>query len=618
MSHGLSFLGAALVASLAPALVHAQARTPPEGVVHVVRIDAIAVDANGGFVSNLQAGDFDLREGGTPQTIEEVRLVSTGAAAPDEPLPPIGSAADERREAARAGTRLVAIYLDEYHVGPGPSADRVRDALAGFLDRDLDPRDLLVVMKPLDSLFGIRLTRDREGARQIVAGFEGRKGDYAPRNTYERNFMAGTPERIEIARTQVSISALNALAVHLGSLGDLRKSLIVVSEGLTRPPRQRGREYLSTIESTLTAANRAKVSIYPVDPRRSVADAAAAEDERAALRTLADGTDGRSVEGDADLGAAIGRIAAESAAYYLLTYRAPHVEDGGFHEVQVSVKRPGVQLRARRGFFAPSFDDKLREAVLDRVNNPPPPPPVEPARHISPLIRPWFGFSLGEAGKTRVSFVWEPVGRLPGDRSRRGPPARLVLTALAPDNTVLFEGPVLPAGPGGIEDVSTPTRAVFDLTPGRLKLRMKIEDAAADLLDSDVRDLVVRDLRRAVSIGTPEVFRARTAREFAAVDANPAAVPVSSREFSRTERILLRVPAYSPSDGGRDRPTVSARLLNRSGQAMRSLEVQPAAGNMNRIDLPLAGLAIGEYFVELAARGRPGEAKELISFRVTN
>jgi VWFA-related protein len=615
------FLAAALTTSLAAVLAGAQSTTEREQpvVTHTVRIDAIALDAGGRFVANLGVGDFDLREDGVPQTIDEVRLVSTGATSAGETLPPVGSAADERREAGRAGTRLVAIYLDEYHVSAGASTDRAREALNTFLDRNLDPRDLVVVMKPLDSLFGIRLTRDRDRARQIVAGFEGRKGDYTPQNTYERNYMAGTPERIEMARTQVTVSALSALAVHLGSLGDLRKSLVVVSEGLERTPRQRGREYLSTVDSTLRAANRSMVSIYPIDPRASVTDMSAAEDQRAVLRTLASGTDGRFIEGADELGPALSRMMADSTAYYLLTYRAAHVENGGFHEVQVRAKRAGVEIRARGDYWAPSLDDKLREALLARANNPPPPPPVEPARHISLLIRPWFGFSLGDAGKTRVSFVWESVGLVPGDRSHHGPPARLVLTALAADNAVLFEGPVLPAGPGGIEDVGTSTRAVFDLPPGRLKLRMKIEDSAATLLDSDVRDIAVRDLRRGVSIGTPEVFRARTAREFAALDADAAAVPVASREFSRTERLLIRVPAYSAGDGGSDRPTVSARLLGRgSGQALRTLNVQPAAGNVNRIDFPLAGLAIGEYLIEVTAKGRPGEAKELIDVRITN
>src|SRR5581483_4235952 len=97
-----------------------------------------------------------------------------------------------------------------------------------------------VVMKPLDSLFGIHLSADREQAKRIVAAVEGRKGDYTPRTPYERNFWAGTPARIEQARTQIAISALNALAVHLGTRGDSRKSLIVVSDGFAPPPRGRG------------------------------------------------------------------------------------------------------------------------------------------------------------------------------------------------------------------------------------------------------------------------------------------------------------------------------------------------------------------------------------------
>jgi len=34
--------------------------------------------------------------------------------------------------------------------------------------------------------------------------------------------------------------------------------------------------------------------------------------------------------------------------------------------------------------------------------------------------------------------------------------------------------------------------------------------------------------------------------------------------------------------------------------------------------MPLAGLAAGEYFVELSATGTAGTAKELVNFRVTN
>src|SRR6185436_4095420 len=99
----------------------------------------------------------------------------------------------------------------------------------------------------------------------------------------------------------------------------------------------------------------------------------------------------------------------------------------------------------------------------------------------------------------------------------------------------------------------------------------------------------VRDLSAPVVIGTPAVYRGRTPRDFQAL-AN--AVPVSSRDFSRTERLLIRVPVYAPQDVA---ATVSARLQNRKGQSMRNLgEHRPVAGpSVSDFDLPLAGFAAG-------------------------
>jgi hypothetical protein len=193
-----------------------------------------------------------------------------------------------------------------------------------------------------------------------------------------------------------------------------------------------------------------------------------------------------------------------------------------------------------------------------------------------------------------------------------------VLTALKPDGTVLFQSTVSPTGPAAVDDPATPTsaRAVFDTPPGRLKLRMSIQDATSKVLDQDVRDMAVRDLRGDVAIGTPEVMRARNAREFRTLEAE-AAVPVASREFSRTERLLIRFQAYGPAG---TRPSLSAKLLSRSGQAMRELTVETAStpDGENAIDLSLAGLAAGEYMIEVKAKSAAAEATDRIGFRVTS
>ena len=589
----------------------AQPPSPPPSASpgHLVHLDLIATDARGRVVDDLKPAEIELREEGTPQTLESVRFIGEPGS-PDGTPAPIRSVEDERAAATSGDARLFAIFFDEYHVSAGASTDRAREALLRFVDRDLTPGDLVVVMKPLDSIFAIRLTRDRDAARQSIQTAAGRKGAYEARNPYERNFIAGTPVRIEGIRNQVAWSAINALAVHMGGLADIRKTLIVVSESIGGPDRRRGQEYLATRDTVVRSANRANVAIYTVDPSETT-DAATDADP---LRTLAGETDGAAIAGDLDAG--LHRASADSNRYYLLTYRSARPDDGRFHEIQARVTRPGIRLRARKGYVAPSPDDTLRATLLAHANDPKPAAPLEPAPHVSPLIRPWFGIARGPTGKARVTFVWEPAARVPGDRGVVKNPARLVFTARAGDGTVLFDGPVAATGPATIDEPgATSARAVFDMPPGRLRLRMSIQDVTSRVLDTDIRDISIRELKGDVAIGTPEVLRARNAREFRTLETD-SAVPVASREFSRTERLLIRFPAYAPEG---DRPTVSARLLSRLGQPMRDLTVAAVPGDdgEHAIDLPLAGLAAGEYVVEVEAATSSGEAKDRVGFRVT-
>jgi len=588
----------------------------PSLLSRLFTLDVVVTDARGRAVEDLKPSDFELREDTTVLPLESVRLVRTAPADPvtataaaDRAPTPILTAADERLAASRDETRLFAIFLDDYHVESGANADRVRDAILDLVDHEIAPRDLLVVLRPLDSLLTIRLTRDRAAARAAIESFAGRKGDYEARNAYERDFVAGTPARIDMMRNQVALSAINALAVHLGSLSDRRKTLIVASESIGRTERRRGQEYLPTLETILRSANRANVAVYAFDPRPPAGDTGPDE----VLRRLADDTDGQLILGDA---AAL-RRAADPSPYYLVSFRPPHGDDGQFRQVTTRVlKKPGVRVHARKGYWTASPDEVLRAAILARLDEPKKAVPLEPAPHVSPLIRPWVGMSRGDDGKTRVTIVWEPAGRVPGDRSRQLPPSRILLTAKAGDGTMLFDGPLRPTGPAAMDDpATTPSRASFEVKPGRLRLRMDIEDAAAQVLDRDVRDISIRDLRGEVAVGTPEVLRARNAREFRTLDVD-AAVPVASREFSRTERLLIRFRAYG---SGGVAPAVSAKLLGRTGQLIRALDVISSSteGDLS-IDLPLASFATGEYSVEVTAHNGARNATDRMTFRVTS
>ena len=78
-----------------------------------------------------------------------------------------------------------------------------------------------------------------------------------------------------------------------------------------------------------------------------------------------------------------------------------------------------------------------------------------------------------------------------------------------------------------------------------MQLRLSVEGAAGNVLDSDFRDLVVPDYAKVEPLlSNPAVYRARTMRDANQIFGNDKASPTTAREFSRTERLVLRFQAY--------------------------------------------------------------------------
>jgi hypothetical protein len=112
----------------------------------------------------------------------------------------------------------------------------------------------------------------------------------------------------------------------------------------------------------------------------------------------------------------------------------------------------------------------------------------------------------------------------------------------------------------------------------------------------------------------PEIIRARTQREFQAATVNPAAPPTPSREFRRSDRLIVRAAAQNTAA---DPLTVSARLLNRWGQPMRDLQVIDSPGSgVVQFGLPLAWLVPGDYEIELRTTQAGGVASQKILVKV--
>ena len=595
----------AVAAGLTGAVLFAQPAGEP------VTLD-IVVDETAARRPPLSASDFIVTDDGETLPVESVRLVQP----PPEtaPLPTVSSDDDEKRAVSQAG-RLVGVYVDEYHLGDDAAFAVARDALAAFLRSSLGPRDLVVVLKPLDSLLSLRMSSDREAAARIVEGATPRLGDYAPRSVFEQEFIAGDPARIDTARNQIALSAVSAIATHLGRFEAGRKTLVVLSNGVSPAVPRRGDAPLPGVDSIARLANRSRVAIYLMRPSRPTASLDDSRDgsaplRRDALEALAAQTTGFVMDGADATASGLQRVLRDASRYYLLTLApSARASDGRFRSVSVTLRKPQPAVRARAGYALHRPDDQVRFTR-------PLPEGLKIPRRTSPLIRTWFGQSAGESGATLVDFVWEPSPRVPGGRGPVVIPARVAMRVSTMDGVEVYSGSAGPSGSDRDFGISEPSQMAFSATPATLLVQMEVLDLAGRVLDRDVRDLAVAGFTKPLAFGTAAVFRSRTNREFKAIaDGSLIAAPVASRQFSRAEHLVFRIPV---STGGAA-PVVTARLQSRFGAALRELPVSnaPSSTTVFQVDLPLAAFASGGYMLEFSARSSLGSAIDRIEFTVT-
>ncbi|MFN8058256.1 MAG: VWA domain-containing protein [Vicinamibacterales bacterium] len=646
--------------------------------INFVRVDVIVSDKDGKPVLDLDQADFEVLEDGKPQKVESFKLIKlTGTPEPGgEPAREIRSDYVQESEARRDDVRMFVIFLDDYHVRKGASLG-VRDPLMRFLQNEVGPLDMVALMYPLTPSSDLRFSRNRDLLAGAIQKFEGRKYEYEPRNQFEAQYSNYPVETVERIRNEVSLSALKALVTHLGGMREGRKAVIVVSEGYSYyvPPQLRsgnaqmlspGRsdptlgendsredtarffsqtDVQSDLRNVYSAANRANTAFYTLDPRGLAVfefdinegvgfrqDQTSLRETQDTLRVLAEQTDGRAIVNRNDLATGLKQIVQDSSGYYLLGYNSTQApSDGKFHEIRVRVKRPKVDVRARKGYWALTATETARATA-------PAKPVAEgdkalggalaaldvPAR--ARLVRTWMGSAKGENGKTHVTFVWEAVPPTVAN-DRRGTPARISLTAAGEQGLPYYRGKVpaapLSSGSNGAPgsaagSTSSPSigRVEFDAPPGPAQLRLSIEGDAGQVLDTDIVEVKVPDFTAPQALlSTPAMFRARTLPEFKAVAANPQALPTTDRSFRRTERLLLRFSLYGPTG---DTPVV-ARLLGRTGNAMSELTIDKAdaaGGPVRQVNVPLATLPNGEYLVEITAGAGDDTRRELVAFRV--
>jgi VWFA-related protein len=385
----------------------------------------------------------------------------------------------------------------------------------------------------------------------------------------------------------------------------------------------------------LDEANRANATFYPIDPRglavfdtplmrqdvpgipppvvAPATDLAMLRGRLNSLRTLAEATDGLAIVDSNNLARGLQRVVSDLSSYYLIGYYSTGKLDGKFHPIAVRVKRPGVRVRARRGYLAAT---PATAASLARSAAAKPVPTIEPAEAaaahaVEVAIAPLSGYARDVPLRLQMAAGWKPgdtasaalwvVGELGsaatvGDSWNDGFDATITLTT--PAEATVGSGRIsVPRGGRTFRAAVTPSQP---LAPGDYVLRVGARAGPSSIPSRETARLAIPAapdavgalfVRRGPSTGNKEV-------------------PTADLRFRRSEQVRVEIPTFSSDP-------VTARLLDRTGKPLAvpvTTAVRDDADGSRWVtaQVALAPLAPADYAIEIAA----GDRRMIAAFRV--
>lgn len=361
----------------------------------LVQVNAVVQDKNGQPVDGLTKGDFTLLDQGKPQTIATFSQERGGLRpAFVKTLPP--NVFTNRFDQTGQAPGSVTILLFDALNTPRVDQTYARQQLVKFLHQ-VQPQDHIAIYLLTTRLkVLLEFTQDTGALRRAVGklqGFPSPELD-GTTGTVDSSTDSITPQLEEllnwadgqigdfytINRAETTAAALVAIAHHVAHVPG-RKSVVWVSgsfpiaigmDGETlAPPNREVRAFTPEIERATRALNDANMAIYPVDARGligpfqfSAANRNAPDIRQpqrlgpdqnnfATMNTLAERTGGHAFYNTNDIEGSVRKAVSDGQSNYELAYYPNHGKwDGKFHEIKVKVRRPGLQVHYRRGYFA--------------------------------------------------------------------------------------------------------------------------------------------------------------------------------------------------------------------------------------------------------------------------
>jgi VWFA-related protein len=590
----------------------------------LIQVDVSVVDRARQPVRGLAVADFSLNENGRTQRVETFSEIDLPAGSSASGWATGGDVSTNDLAALR---RLVVLVLDDAVVPADPQiAASVKQIGRAAVDR-LGPSDQCAVVFTWDSRRSQGFTADKSRLQAAVDRFtpSGQTGS------------SGIADR---AGAIASIDTLRHLADVLASVPDRRKTVLWVSVGSPMSPRELSQpnsvsaDVFVRLKEVLRHAERANVNIFAIDPggldgmlsvmRRgsrgvTVIDdpnppESLATDYREFLRTVAEQSGGRAFVNSNEFVGRVDQVFTETGSFYLLGYQSTSPSaDGRLRRIEVKVNRPGVEVRARRGYYA-------AEPVASKV-----PPPSLAA--LSDLL-PATGLPMRLAAMPFAS----PSGPVVALAITTDTPATIgedtldvVIKAFTPDGIERHSQKLSRAlGP---QPVARPfdVFASLPLPPGRYEIRIGASARAARKSGGVYADVDIPSFEASpVSLsGVAISVDPSTARPVDAFAPWLSVVPSTRRIFERSERVELLTRAYL---GGRAPLTpiaVTATILDAAGgvafKSSETVAVNPSdTGRVAdyRLVLPLATLSSQQYQVTLEAAANGTVARSHARFEV--
>jgi VWFA-related protein len=262
--------------------------------------------------------------------------------------------------------QLMAILkrLDGRYI-PDSSPDRMTEFEAMRIEVYQDQDVALRVQRRFDA-YG---TKGREQGQNQVSREDLGKSSLTGIIDMDVRSRAAETYRLANSRNKITLEVMaRALQALAGTPG--RKAVVLVSQGFVFDTE------LSEMKKVVEASLRSNAPIYfidtrglsglpesftaafgpPIDSRDTVAVLADITRDAEGTESLALDSGGFVVKNSNDLAGGIQRVSSESRTYYLLGYNPSDLRrDGKFRKIEVRLlsKRPGLKVRARRGYYAP-------------------------------------------------------------------------------------------------------------------------------------------------------------------------------------------------------------------------------------------------------------------------